>query len=246
MNITIDDQYGDSVTGFIPVFLPNDGTWHVGSPSENCSNCKITPTTLDISQIHDHTWHDATHTPGLTPAQIIVNFTGTAVYVFNIVPNSLPGNTATFANISFTIDGSDAGSFVRAPDETTDVILYNQVIHSIVGLENIPHTLTMTGGGGTKALILFDYVVYTTEVDDTVANSTSSTQGTSATATSETIGTINPSTSTAIVKTRRSPIGAIVGAVVGGVIFVVLLGMLAVCYRRRKRKAQILDRCDRP
>ncbi|EJF62036.1 hypothetical protein DICSQDRAFT_37999, partial [Dichomitus squalens LYAD-421 SS1] len=159
--VTIDDQFGDNTTGFIPVYLPNDGTWHVGSPSEDCDSCKIKPSTLDISQIHDHTWHDATHTPGLTPAQIIVNFTGTAVYVYNIVPNSLPNSTTTFVNISFTLDGSDAGSFVRHPDPKTEVIQYNQLVYSKNGLENVPHTLVMTSGGDPKCLVLFDYLLYT-------------------------------------------------------------------------------------
>ncbi|EJF62029.1 hypothetical protein DICSQDRAFT_43438, partial [Dichomitus squalens LYAD-421 SS1] len=160
-NVTIDDQLGDNTTGFIPVYLPNDGTWHAGSPSEDCDSCKITLAILDVHRIHNHTWHDATHTPGLTPAQIIVNFTGTAVYVHNIVPKFLPNNTATFANISFTVDGADIGSFLHTPDLSTEVIQYNQLVHSITGLSNGPHTLVMTADGDTESLVLFDYVLYT-------------------------------------------------------------------------------------
>ena len=110
MNVTVDDQLGDRTTGLLPEYLPNDGTWHVGSQTEDCPTCKIKPSTLDLSQIHEQTWHDATHSPPLTPATVTVHFNGSAVYVFNILPNTL-FNTTTFVNITFTIDGEDAGIF---------------------------------------------------------------------------------------------------------------------------------------
>ena len=138
INVTIDDHFGDSLTGFIPAYLPNDGSWHVGSPSEVCSDCHITPSTLDVSQIYDHTWHDTTYRPGQAPAEVTVNFTGSAVYVFSIVPNFLPNDTITSANISFTLDGTYSDSFVRYPDPNTEIILYNQSIYSTSGLDYGP------------------------------------------------------------------------------------------------------------
>ncbi|TBU22857.1 hypothetical protein BD311DRAFT_791981 [Dichomitus squalens] len=240
VNVTIDDQFGDNTTGSLyPTYLPNDGTWHVGSPSEDCDSCKIKPSTLDISQIHDHTWHDATHTPGLTPAQIIVNFTGTAVYVYNIVPNFLPNNTATFANISFTLDGSNVGSFLRPPDPSTEVIQYNQPIHSSTGLENVPHTLVMTAGGDTKSLILFDYVVYTTEsnVTSTTFTASTSTPLTSRTIVSSTMTTSESTLAAASTPSTAKPVGVIIGGVLGGLALILIAGVAGLLFLRR-RKAQ--------
>ncbi|TBU46054.1 hypothetical protein BD309DRAFT_663085 [Dichomitus squalens] len=231
MNVTIDDQLGDNTTGFIPVYLPNDGTWHAGSPSEDCDSCKITLATLDVHRIHNHTWHNATHTPGLTPAQIIVNFTGTAVYVYNIVPNFLPNNTATFANISFTVDGADTGSFLHTPHLTTEVIQYNQLVHSITGLSNGPHTLVTTADGDTESLILCDYVLYTTESNDTATKSTPSTQSSIASSAMTTSGSTSSTPSMAI------PAGAIIGVVLGGIALVLIAGVAALLLLRR-RKAQ--------
>ena len=229
INITIDDQGGDTLTGFIPTYLPHNGTWNVGSPSEVCS-CDITPSVLDLSKIHNHTWHDATHLPGQAPTEVIVNFTGSAVYVFAIVPNSLPDGTITFADIVFTLDGTSSGSFVHSPNTGTDTILYNQSIYSLVGLEHGPHTLVMTLASDTVSLFLFDYVVYTTERNDS-STSTTSTVSTS-------IAPIPFSPSTTQVSSPPSPqkhVGAIIGGVLGGVAFIVLSGLITFFLLGKKK-----------
>ncbi|KAI1796623.1 hypothetical protein LXA43DRAFT_1057509 [Ganoderma leucocontextum] len=223
VNITVDDRLGDPNTGLSPVYLPTEPmTWNVGSPHENCTRCRIQPWTLDLNQIHERTWHDATHTPTLTPATITVSFTGSAVYVFNIVPNTLP-DTTTFANISFTIDGKYVGSFTRAPDSSS-AILYNYLVYRNTTLKNGLHTLVMSAGGGTKSLVLFDYLLYTTDINGTTSSPP------------------QPSSSGA-------PVGAILGAVVGGVALALLgvvIGVSCLRIRRRTRPKPTLKRIILP
>ena len=56
VNITVDDQLGDPSTGLAPEYSPKVGSWHLGSPSEDCPSCSILPSMLDLTQIHDETW----------------------------------------------------------------------------------------------------------------------------------------------------------------------------------------------
>ncbi|PIL32307.1 hypothetical protein GSI_05553 [Ganoderma sinense ZZ0214-1] len=224
VNVTVDDQLGDRTTGLIPEYLPNDGTWHVGSPTEDCPSCKIKPSTLNLSQIHEETWHDATHTPPLTPATVTVQFNGSAVYVFNILPNTL-FNTTTFVNITFSIDGEDAGTFTRSPDSSS-TILYNQLIYRNVTLEDGPHTLIMTAGGDSKSLFLFDYLLYTTQGNDSATTSTPQQSSMPmSTNTPTSLAQSSPSSS-------RTPVGAIAGGVIGGIVLIGI-AVVAVLFRRR-------------
>ena len=229
VNITIDD--GDLTTKTILDYEPNGGTWHAGSPAENCTSCKITPATFDLSQIHDQTWHDATHTPGLAPATVTAHFNGSAVYVFNILPNTL-FNTTTFVNITFTIDGEDVGTFTRTPDSTS-TILYNQLVYQNAALQDRPHILVMTAGGDTKSLFLFDYLLYTTQGND----STTTTNSVPVSTVQPPLSTNTPTSlsQSPSESASHTPVGAIVGGVVGGV--AVLLGIVAAALLLRKRRS---------
>ena len=210
MNITVDDTFGDPDTGLSPAYLPNQPTpWHPGSPTGTCPQCNIQPSTLDLSQIYNKTWHDATNKPPAVPPTITVSFSGSAVYVFNIVPNKLSG-TVTNTDISFTIDNEYVGSFIRHADNTSD-ILYNHPVYSNTTLQDDVHTLVMSAGGTGQSLILFDYLIYTTESNRTLSSPP-------------------PSGSKLI------PVGGIIGAVLGGVALALLGGVIAVsCLRIRRR-----------
>ena len=162
VNVTVDDTFGDPNTGSIPEYSPNSAAaqWHEGSSTENCY-CNIGPSILDLTRIYKQTWHDTTNYDSENPVAITVHFTGSAVYVFNILPNTLP-YTATAAHISFSIDGEDVGLFIHSPNAGA-TILYNQLVYNSTGLRYGSHTLTMAVGNGS--LILFDYLVYTTQDD---------------------------------------------------------------------------------
>ena len=89
VNITVDDTFGNSTYSIFPTYLPDDGTWHAGTPTEQCDTCKIKPSELDADQMLDQTWHHGTCNNDV-PIQMEVTFTGTAVYVYNVVLNTLP------------------------------------------------------------------------------------------------------------------------------------------------------------
>ncbi|KAH9897633.1 hypothetical protein C8Q73DRAFT_681944 [Cubamyces lactineus] len=162
-NRTIDDEKGDSVTGLVPSYSPV-GSWSQGS---TCSGCYIH---LDTSQVFDGTWHDSTHTPGdPEPRVITAQFTGTAVYVYNALANTVPWTT-TLTNLTFTLDGASAGQYVHIPTDSTD-FQYDVPVFVKENLANTDHTITIEATGDTNSsLVLFDYIVYTFE-DDPVTSS---------------------------------------------------------------------------
>ena len=66
VNVTIDDQYGDPLTGFLPSYLPTD-EWKQGA---NCSACSVRP---DPAKAKMGTWHDATHLPNSSTKLSAIN-----------------------------------------------------------------------------------------------------------------------------------------------------------------------------
>lgn len=233
VNITVDDQLGDPITGLVPQYFPDDVTvWHAGSPTENCTKCHLNPGTMDLNKIHGETWHDSTPLDLTTPTTITVHFTGSAVYVFNIVPNTLPNSTITLANITFSIDGSDPYAFFRQPDPNSNTIMYNQLVYRNTVLEDGPHTLTMTVC--PYSLALFDYLLYTQGSNTTSA---------SATSTSTNAGQFSsPQSSSSTPTSARSsstPVGAIAGGVVGGVVLLSSVTFGAFLLGRRRTRSQL-------
>ncbi|KAI9066502.1 hypothetical protein FKP32DRAFT_372867 [Trametes sanguinea] len=163
VNRTIDDEKGDSVTGVVPSYSPV-GSWSQGS---TCSGCFIH---LDTSQTFQGTWHDTTHTPGDPEPRIITaQFTGTAVYVYNVLANTVL-YTTTFTSITFTLDGQNVGQFVHVPTASTD-FQYDVPVFASDSLPNGDHTLVIEANGATNSsLVLFDYIVYTFEDDPTTTS----------------------------------------------------------------------------
>jgi hypothetical protein len=66
-NVTVDDEYGDEVTGAKPSYSPS-ADWSEGT---NCTGCLALP---DPSFAYDHTWHDTTQDVA-DPAVRFVNYT---------------------------------------------------------------------------------------------------------------------------------------------------------------------------
>ncbi|KAI0658335.1 hypothetical protein C8Q70DRAFT_881279, partial [Cubamyces menziesii] len=154
-NRTIDDELGDSVTGLQPVYSPQ-ADWNQGA---TCTTCHIGTGLIDPTRVFGGTWHDSTTYPDDTPHTIAATFTGTAVYVFNIVVNAVP-DTATLTNLTFFLDGERAGEFVHVPDGSSDV-LYNVPVFTTTGLANAPHTLLIQMNTPNVTNVLFDYIAYT-------------------------------------------------------------------------------------
>ncbi|TBU26712.1 hypothetical protein BD311DRAFT_667054, partial [Dichomitus squalens] len=177
--------------------------------------------------IHNQTWHDST--PANGPAQVVVNFTGTAVYVYNVVPNMV-FETVTTSNMTFAIDDSVVGNFVHTPDQS-GVTLYNQLVYSNTELELAPHTIVISADGDNHSNILFDYLIYTTESSDITSSSSPTPSSTSSTAGSTLFVT------TTVSPSSRVPLGAVLGAVIGGVVF--LLATLSGAYFLFRRHYQL-------
>ncbi|KAH9885395.1 hypothetical protein C8Q73DRAFT_622477, partial [Cubamyces lactineus] len=154
-NRTIDDELGDSVTGLQPIYSPQ-ADWNQGA---TCTSCHIDTGLINPTRVFGGTWHDSTAYPDDPPHTIATTFTGTAVYVFNIVVNAVP-DTATLTNLTFFLDGEHAGEFVHVPDGSSDV-LYDVPVYTAAGLANVPHTLLIQMNIPNTTNVLFDYIVYT-------------------------------------------------------------------------------------
>lgn len=170
-NITIDDEYGDSVTGQKPQYYspPGSNPWAQGS---TCGRCHIQ---LDPTQVHNGTWHDATYYSTLSSDTytVILQFTGIAVYVYGVLANQVPdSDTETY--LDFTLDDVSHRPFEHDPTPSTH-FTYNALVFSKTGLDNTEHTLQILLDGPLFAasLFLFDYAVYTV-VDEMKDSSSSS------------------------------------------------------------------------
>ncbi|KAJ7906333.1 hypothetical protein B0H13DRAFT_1619514, partial [Mycena leptocephala] len=149
-NRTIDDTKGDPITGFLPIYAP-ESHWNLGT---NCSGCLVQP---DIGQLFDYTWHDTTQGDGGVSSSVTLNFTGTAIYLFCVVPNTIPFAT-TLVDLKFTLDGALIGTYTHIPGSSAD-ILYSVPVLSSQDLNNEAHTLIAETA--SNSLFVFDFAMYT-------------------------------------------------------------------------------------
>ncbi|RDX46757.1 hypothetical protein OH76DRAFT_816354 [Lentinus brumalis] len=146
-NRTIDDA--DPQVTYFP-----DNQWSQGS---TCSGCLVK---LDPSQTFDRTWHDTSHhTTDSSPRFLQVQFTGTAVYVVNVLANAVSG-TPTTSSLQFILDGAEDGTFLHTPSDSPDP-MFNVVVYARDGLDNTEHTLKMQAADTPDSVILFDCILYT-------------------------------------------------------------------------------------
>ncbi|KAJ6492615.1 hypothetical protein DFH09DRAFT_947301, partial [Mycena vulgaris] len=157
-NRTIDDFKGDEIAGFLPIYEPQN-LWNIGSslPAKEIDREVIavavvySPTRAKLSW-HDTTWHN-----GDSPSTVTIKFTGTAIYLFCIVPNTVPFSD-TVIDLSFTLDGSPQDHYTHTPDASSG-ILYSVPVLAAGQLSNEPHTLVARTA--IPSLFIFDYVMYT-------------------------------------------------------------------------------------
>ncbi|KAF7344110.1 hypothetical protein MVEN_01700800 [Mycena venus] len=162
-NRTIDDVFGDEISGALPIYTPSPNDWNIVE-NNNCSTCAVKP---DPALAFNQTWHDVTVPVGSTYS-VILNFTGTAIYFFGIVPNTVP-NADTIVNMTFVLDGASAGTYTHLPNTST-TILYSVPMLSKEGLSNNTHTLVAQVQ--SSSLLIFDYAIYTFEIDEGITPST--------------------------------------------------------------------------
>ncbi|KAF8061019.1 hypothetical protein FPV67DRAFT_1512485 [Lyophyllum atratum] len=164
-NITIDDTFGDPLSGQKIVYQPA-GAWN----TIDCVPCTARP---DTALAFNGTWHDGTFYPAPgsndfpnTPLSASVTFNGTAVYVICILART----TATpfgDSNMTFVIDGNVADTFVKPAPGTTGFD-YNVTVYSNPSLEPGTHTITIQNGhvNGPKSIMIIDRIIYTTDIPD--------------------------------------------------------------------------------
>ncbi|KAJ2981000.1 hypothetical protein NUW54_g10930 [Trametes sanguinea] len=158
VNRTIDDQRGDSVTGQLPSKSPAN-KWAFG---QLCPHCGIPAgSVVDPKKVFQGTWSDSTYHPGLPDHVINASFTGTAVYVYNLIVNIVPEIT-TETNLSFSVDGTYMGQYIHFPSAPPPLVFYNVCVFSFTELPNQAHLLEVRATGPSASLILFDYIVYST------------------------------------------------------------------------------------
>jgi len=156
-NRTIDDTNGDSVTHVVPDYNNGDGSANVWNAQPGCSGCTLKP---DASKAFDNTWHDNMYFGGTPLASVNITFTGTAIWVYNIVPNS---NTTGFpTNLEFYLDGTFDRTFKYTPSYNQTDFLYDFVVYQRE-VDNGTHVLEMTLGNDPtqNSVMLFDYALYT-------------------------------------------------------------------------------------
>jgi len=188
VNVTVDDTDLSHVTY-------NPGA--AGSPGWNaepgCAACSLKP---DPTQCFNNTWHDDLWIAPDSALYANITFTGTAVYLFNIIPNNeINANT----NLTFVVDGDESTkkNFTYQPNNQS-AFLYNFSVFSATGLQNAQHTVQMStfGDNSTGDLaILFDYFIYTSE-NASASSSTSQTGSATGTASSSKSSATSPTSST--------------------------------------------------
>ncbi|KZT06159.1 uncharacterized protein LAESUDRAFT_200320 [Laetiporus sulphureus 93-53] len=245
-NRTIDDEYGDSVTGLIPLY---QGNWNYGP---RCSECCIHPDTL---LVFDRTWHDTTTQTTDPVANFTLTFNGTAIWVYCIIPNFVDTVTiTTYVNLSFELDGDYVQTFSHEPELNNASMAYNVTVYSNTSMDNREHTLIMTPQHAVNAsVVLFDWAQYTYDPGPDAESGSSSTSSSSrvgsgssrpmpsTSANKSTSSTITSSSSSTPVPvssgtsdSSRTPVNAIAGGVGGGLGALVLgLLVLFLCHRRR-------------
>ncbi|KAH9842356.1 uncharacterized protein C8Q71DRAFT_699030 [Rhodofomes roseus] len=159
---TIDDTYGDSVTGATPTYS-NAACWNEG-PS--CSICVSQP---DPAQAHNGTWHDTQSnvcsnalSNDTTDHTVMFTFTGTTLTVYCILVAQGPVTKVT--NVTFDLDG-DPSTYQSPPSYNASAYgyQYNIPVYSRSSLNNTQHTFTMStaqGSPSSPSLLLFDYATY--------------------------------------------------------------------------------------
>ena len=237
VNVTIDDAQGDLSTGSTPQYSP-PSEWAQGS---KCPLCHVTQH-ADASQAFGGTWHDSTYHPGQPPSVVQITFNGSAVYVYNMVANAL-SSTTTFTNLTFVLDGTQVGEYEHVPENApAPNFLYRTLVYRSDSLTPTSHVLRMEAAGSNASLILFDYVIYTTERDTTEMPPSSMTALITEKATTFSTSTSTPSVSvdgapSSSSKSSAVAVGSAVGAAVGVFAALATLAIGVFILRRRKSLA---------
>ncbi|CAA7270983.1 unnamed protein product [Cyclocybe aegerita] len=156
LNRTIDDGYGDPVTGKMPIYFPPskpESPWN----NQTCGGCAIQP---NLNMTHRRTYTAATYHPFLQNMSITLDFTGIAVWVFFINANNAGIAVTTMTLANFTLDDQPPHLFQHVPDMTRTDNDFDAVAYQQDGLTNTPHRLLISTTGDSDAYVNFDFAIY--------------------------------------------------------------------------------------
>ncbi|KIP02460.1 hypothetical protein PHLGIDRAFT_122448 [Phlebiopsis gigantea 11061_1 CR5-6] len=158
VNVTVDDQ------DLRIQYAPEEKHW-MSLVGQDCDNgCNTSP---DPAQVFNHTWHDATYNfkgSGMSaPQTFAFQFNGSALFVYGIQLSSFE------MDLLFFMDSKPAGNYTFPGDSSSTTYTYDTSFYANPSLQPGEHFFLLQNGqgdGGEVSHILFDYLVYTVEVDD--------------------------------------------------------------------------------
>ncbi|KAJ6501427.1 hypothetical protein C8R47DRAFT_1193235 [Mycena vitilis] len=224
-NITVDDSIADSNGNTILYEPPN--AWMSGAIGQ-CPGC-LTP---NPQSAYSGTFHGSifnaknkNNDDNTLTATFI--FLGTSVSVNCILSDSLsnpPGNS----NMTFLIDGVQAGTFSHAPTGAADFRSSTVFISETLPLQK--HTLTIQNGwsGGPRSLVILDFLTYLVEDDPPTMSGTPG------------YGVTSP-TAVSAVSTKKTNSAAIAGGVIGAlaVVLIIVFVLLYLRHRRNQHRSNV-------
>ncbi|PFH51667.1 hypothetical protein AMATHDRAFT_2774 [Amanita thiersii Skay4041] len=150
VNRTIDDWFGDKITGFKPEFRPPSAWCYNNQLRTNCPLDELDK--LDPNLVFSSTWTMYTSAL-LSPqdASITLSFKGVAIYVFFILTPAL------HTQCRFELDGKPFPKPITSYSSTK--LEHRALVFAHAGLENMDHKLVIVPEG--SSMIIFDYVMYT-------------------------------------------------------------------------------------
>ncbi|KAI0299050.1 hypothetical protein B0F90DRAFT_1858856 [Multifurca ochricompacta] len=196
---------------------------------------------------HDPT-NDATASPFVTnkfdvddagfvdlPVSVQFNFTGSAVYLYCVLPLGVPPNTnstPTLMNLTFTLDDETAGTFLHDGSANTGGFQSNFLVFSQGGLLDSAHSLRVHLG--PNSVFLLDYYVFS-RTDGLSPGSSAAL--TTAIAPAPTRASI---TEWVVTDSKKHDTATFAGAVGGsvGVLAIISACLAFSIYRRRRLSAQ--------
>ena len=150
---------------------------------------------------------------------------GVSLSWYGFIPVELPKGSSP---ATYSIDGQTPVNFLLEglPTSATTTV-YNQKFFETAQLTAGPHTLKAVFEGNNSTPLTLDYLIVQNGTISSTTTSVSS-QATSSTPTSGTSATVRSST----------PVGAIVGGVIGGLALIVFIIFVFLLHRRHKRAKQ--------
>ncbi|EIW65018.1 uncharacterized protein TRAVEDRAFT_42416 [Trametes versicolor FP-101664 SS1] len=239
LNVTIDDTYGDTLTGGSMHYSP-ENAWKANL---NCTGCKAQPDPLSAL---GGTWHESAipQSGSAVVPTVVVEFEGSAVYVYCIIPDSR-ASVDGFPNMRFVLDGVLAGSYSLKPPAGTGAYDYHTLVFASQSLASELHVLEIENGvpqsGGS--ILLLDYILYTTDANVTsVATNVSSIPLSTVSASATPIPTTQPTGGlsqpggSGYSNILRIALGVTFG---GGLLVTAALAWATAWYNKRKRQQRV-------